>query len=389
MRPPPGSWIEIDADALTHNVKALQAELAPARMVMVIKADAYGHGVDTVVPIAEAAGVREFAVFSANEASRVRDATTTSRVQVMGHVGDWAWAAQNRVEPWLNDVAEWPRALAAAEAHVKSGGAPMAIHIEVETGMHRTGLLPDNALTILTEAQQTDAIQVRGLCTHLAGAEDERNLPRIREQMATFAELTDRIKAAGIRVPLCHVASSSAAIAEPQWRLDVVRVGIAAYGMWPTPEVRARYDRNPRAAALQLRRCLTWKSRVLAIQDVPAGDFVGYGTSSQAIRDTRIAVVPVGYGDGLSRSVAHSGGLLVGGQRCPVMGPVNMNMVQLDVGHLDDVQPGDEVVLIGSQGDAEIGVHSFAESQEVVNYELMARLSRDLPRIVKQDAPAA
>ncbi len=387
MRPPPGSWIEIDAAALTHNVQALKAELAPARMVMVIKADAYGHGVSAVVPIAEEAGVREFAVFSANEASRVRDATTTSRVQIMGHVGDWGWAARHRVEPWLNDVAEWPRALDAAYEHVKAGGEPMSIHVEVETGMHRTGLLPENALTILTEAQQSGAIHVRGLCTHLAGAEDESNLPRIKQQMEVFERLEADILAAGLQMPLRHVASSSAAIAEPQWRRDMVRVGIAAYGMWPTPDVRRRYGGRPDANGLELRRCLTWKSRVLAIQDVPAGAYVGYGSSSRAERDTRIAVVPVGYGDGLSRSIGADGGLLVGGRCCPIMGPVNMNMVQLDVGDLPDVAPGDEVVLIGSQGDEEIGVRSFAEGQAVVNYELMARLSRDLPRIVTSSAP--
>ncbi len=386
MRPPPGSWIEINGEALTSNIQALRAELAPTRIAMVVKADAYGHGVATVVPIAEAAGIDEFAVFSAHEASRVRDATQTSRVQVMGHVGDWEWAAANRVEPWLNDIAEWPRALDAARRHVAAGGEPMQIHVEVETGMHRTGLLPSNALTILHEAAQSDAVVVRGLCTHLAGAEDERNIPRIQRQMAVFRELEDAITAAGLAMPLRHVASSSAAIAEPRWRLDMARVGIAAYGMWPTPDVRHRYDRRSAASTLRLQRCLSWKSRVLAIQDVPAGDYIGYGTTTQAQHDTRIAVVPVGYGDGLSRSIAQTAGLLIGGQRCPVMGPINMNMVQLDVGHLESVAPGDEVVLIGRQGDEEIGVHSFAESQEIINYELMARLSRDLPRVVK--APA-
>lgn len=377
MRPETPSWIEVDGDALHDNITALRRELHPARMAMVVKADAYGHGVSATVPIAEAAGVDEFAVFSVHEASHVLDAARTRHIQIMGHVGNrWDWVAEQGIEPWIGDVALWPEAQAAAA----NADVPLRIHLEVETGMHRTGLIPDNVLHVIEEAADDPHVEVRGLCTHLAGAEDRRNAERIADQMACFQSVQDAIVDAGHALPLRHVASSSAALVDPELRFDMVRVGIASYGHWPTPEVRRRY--HEAGKQLGLRRVMTWRSRIMAIQHVPAGDCIGYGTSYQASQDMTIAIVPVGYGDGLMRGLSNWGQVLVEGTRCPIVGPVNMNMVQIDVSHLPDVAPGNDVVLIGRQGDEEIGVHSFAETQELINYELMARISPDLPRLV-------
>lgn len=381
MNPGPGSRIDIDAEALQHNVTALRDELAPAHMVMVVKADAYGHGVDPIVPIAMDAGIDEFAVFSVHEADQLLDAAPGATVQVMGHVGQqWPWAAAKGVQPWLADIAQWPLAKEAAQQEVANGGQPLRIHVEVETGMHRTGLVPDNALDVLREAQDDPAVEVVGLCTHLAGAEDRRNLARVEGQVARFEAVVKQAEAEGIPIPPCHVASSSAALLHPELRMDVVRVGIASYGLWPTPEVRERFLAQ-QEDSLGLRRVMTWRSTIMAVQDVAAGECIGYGSSHTTTHDTRVAVVPVGYSDGLTRRLSNAGYLLVHGQRCPIVGPVNMNMVQIDVGHLVSAEPGDDVVLIGAQGDDEIGVHSFAEAQEVVDYEFMARLDKDIPRV--------
>ncbi|MGB1585981.1 MAG: alanine racemase [Thermoplasmatota archaeon] len=377
----PGSRIDIDADALSWNLQQLRSEMAPTPLIMVVKANAYGHGVDPIVPLAMDAGQQEFAVFSLDEAKRLLAVAPQARVQVMGHIG-WHWeeAARLGVEPWLADIAQWPMAQAAAAKH------GLRIHVEVETGMHRTGLTPENALEVLRDPA---GVEIVGLCTHLAGAEDPRNAERVDAQLAKFDELRNTLIAEGIDVPPCHVASSSAALVRPDLRMDGVRVGIACYGMWPTPDVAHQYQQQSNDP-IALRRVMTWRSSVMAIQDVPAGDCVGYGLSACMTQDTSIAVVPVGYGNGLTRNLSNNGFLLVHGRRCPIVGPVNMNMVQIDVSHLESVEPGDEVVLVGAQGEEAIGIHSFSESQEVVNYEFMARLDKDIPRMAMRPplAPA-
>lgn len=380
--PPTGSRIEIDAPALRHNLQQLQDVLAPAQMAMVVKADAYGHGVERIIPIAESAGITEFAVFSAHEAWHVEQAATKARIQIMGHMDarSHEWAARHGMEPWVNDIADWEHCLHAANAAKDHG--PLQVHLEVETGMYRTGLVPENVLDAARQAADHDCIEIRGICTHLGGAEDHRNAERIAKQLVIFDDVLDHLRDEGLEPPIKHVASSGAALISPELRMDMVRVGIASYGMWPTPEVRMRYEAMPHAKPLDLRRVMTWRAEVMAIQDVPAGAHVGYGRTYTAPRDTRIAIIPVGYGDGLSRGLSNAGQVLVGGTRCPIVGHVNMNMVQVDVGHLDGVECGDEAVLIGQQGGEEIGIHSFAEGQEVVNYELMSRLSQDIPRVV-------
>ncbi len=378
--PSAGSRIEIDAQALRHNIRSLKQEFAPSIMAMVVKADAYGHGVENVVPIAEEAGIDEFAVFSAHEAWHVLQANGSSRIQIMGHMDPEAhhWAAEHGLEPWVNDIADWGHCRAAAHA----AGKPLRVHLEVETGMFRTGMIPENVVEVAMEAADDPLIEVRGLCTHLGGAESSSNADRIAKQLEVFHDVSDRLHDAGLEVPVKHVSSSSAALVDPSLRMDLVRVGIASYGMWPTPEVRMRYENRSDGQPLDLRRVMTWRAHVMAIQDVPSGAHVGYGMSYSTTRDTRIAIVPVGYGDGLSRGLSNAGQVLIKGKRCPIVGHVNMNMVQVDVGHVSDVECGDDAVLIGDQGDESIGIHSFAEGQEVVNYELMARLSQDIPRVV-------
>jgi len=380
-----GTWLEVDAGRLRQNLAALRREFAPARLCFVVKADAYGHGVSAVVPVAEDCGVRDFAVFSAHEAWHALEASDGgSDIQVMGHIEpeNMEWVARRGLLPWINDETEWSAVRNAVAAVTDGEGLPLRVHVEVETGMHRTGLEPDAAVGVVCTAADLDEVEVVGLCTHLAGAEDSRNLDRVLAQLEVFRDVRQRIEDAGVHVPLLHVASSSAALVDAGYRLDMVRTGIAGYGLWPTPEVRQRYRPRDPERPLRLRRALSWKTRVMAVKHVPEGAFVGYGQAYATPRDTTIAILPVGYGDGFTRGLSNAGQVLVHGRRCPIVGQVNMNMVQVDVGHVPATRPGDEVVLIGQQGDLELGVHSFAEAQEVINYELMTRLSRDIPRHV-------
>ncbi|MGB0651907.1 MAG: alanine racemase [Thermoplasmatota archaeon] len=386
-----GTWIEIDAAALRHNLDVLRGELGDATLCMVVKGNAYGHGYRTVVPIAEGQGVRDFAVFSAREAASFYAASDgRSRLQVMGG-GDPAnlpWLLEKGAHIWLNDAADWD----ALQAAVAETGRTAHVHLELETGMNRTGVRPENALPIARAIHEHPDVHLEGVCTHLAGAEDPVNDDRLAAQRLRFAAFEEALRDAGVTWGSSHVASSAAALREPNGHHDLVRMGIACYGLWPSSHVlRAR---RALGDVPVLRPVLSWKSRVLATRFVADGDYVGYGRSHEAEGDQVVAVVAVGYGclpeiafegDGFSRDLSNRGHVLIRGRRASIMGAVNMNMIQVHATHLPDVACGDEVVLIGAQGDEAISVGSFSDFNNVVNYELMARLSWEIPRIIRGD----
>ncbi len=384
--PAAGSWIEIDASCLQANIDALRKHLAPAEFCMVIKGNAYGHGYDAIVPIAEASGVRRFAVFSAREAAGfLRASDGKSRLMVMGHASheNLPWMVQHRLEPWLNDPHDLDAVAAAAERSEQT----VRIHVEVETGMNRTGLEPDDAIDAARRIHAHPWLELEGVCTHFAGRESGENDDRIASQWECYRDVIGRLDAEGIRPNVRHVSSSAASILDPGCRLDLCRMGIAPYGLWPSRHVYE--EMQQRGTDLELHNVLQWKARVVGIKSVKNGEYVGYGTSYEAEGDTRIAVVGVGYSDGFARDLSNRGHVLIRGQRASIVGNVGMNMIQVNVRHIPEVQVGDEVVLIGRQGDREISVSSFADFNSVVNYELMSRLSHEIPRIIVASDPVA
>ncbi|MGD8441564.1 MAG: alanine racemase, partial [Holophagae bacterium] len=254
-----------------------------------------------------------------------------------------------------------------------------------ETGLNRTGLdgraLNGAVKRILDSPEQ---VRVEGVCTHYAGAESVGNHVRIEHQIAEFDRKIRLLEGRGVPTGLKHTACSAAAINYPETRMDLVRIGIAQYGFWPTAETRMRFltGRSSHKRQDPLRRVMAWKSRVMSFKTVRAGEFVGYGMSHQSARRQRLAAVPVGYHHGFSRSLSNLGYVLVNGGRAPVRGLVNMNMMLVDVTDLDGVRRGSEVVIIGRQGAAEISVASFADMMNHLNYEVLVRIPSELPRVV-------
>lgn len=384
------NWIEIDRLALAYNRETLAQLIGKGcTIVSVVKGNAYGHGFDPMVGLLEGLGAEHFSVFSIAEAVAFkRVATDRAKLQIMGYVQPELadWVVDNECHPWIGQAEAWPRYREAAERL----GKPVRVHLEVETGMNRTGIMPDEALQIAGEIRDHDLVHLEGVCTHLAGAEDHMNAPRLALQKRVYFDFIDRLREAGIPHGKRHIASSAAALLDPEARLDMVRVGIAQYGFWPTREVLHRFPIETGQKALRLERVLTWSSRVMQVHDVQDGDYVGYGRSYQAEGPQRIAIIPVGYADGFSRGLSNLGHVLIRGRRASIIGAVNMNMIQVHVTHIPEVEPGDEVVLIGRQGDQEISVGSFADYNLVVNYELMSRLPVDIPRyVVDGDGPGS
>ena len=386
-RPPAmGTWIEIDRTCLRANVRALRSTFGGARLCMVVKGNAYGHSYGAVVPTAEEEGVRDFAVFSAREAAGFLAASDgNSRLMVMGppEPDNLPWMIEHGLQPWISHNKAWQEVRGAVHA----AGTPLRVHLEVETGMHRTGVAPDRALEIAQEIEDDEHITLAGVCSHLAGRESPENDPRTAAQKRRFDDFLGRLADAGIQPETTHLASSAAALMDPQCRYDMVRVGIATYGLWPSRHVMTHVAaQHPE---LVLRNVLTWKSRVVALRRVKDGEFVGYGRAYEAEGDTTVAIVGVGYADGFARALSNQGHVLIRGKRAAIVGTVNMNMIQCHVTHIPDTEIGDEVVIIGRQGDRDISVSSFSDFNNVVNYELMARLSSEIPRVVMKHRRAA
>jgi alanine racemase len=361
----------------------------------VVKANAYGHGLKEYAPLAERCGVRHFGVFAATEAETLLGCKRPDTdVTILGLIDneDLPWAVEHGVAFYVFNRHRLSGAVRAA----RKVGRPARIHLELETGLNRTGFNA-RALPALVDTlgQNADHLEVVGTCTHYAGAESVGNYYRIIQQIETFHRLVGRLQEQGVPVGKRHTACSAASLNYPETVLDMVRVGIAQYGYWPSRESRMFFlKQNGRGRrASPLRRVLKWRSRVMDVKSVPSGEFVGYGNHYQTTRRTRLAAVPVGYYHGFARDLSNLGHVLIRGQRCPVVGLVNMNMMTVDITDNRLARIGDEVVLIGNQGDQEITVGAFGEMSQDLNYEVLVRLPAEIPRIVvpgvKKVAPRA
>lgn len=375
------SLIEINRSALIHNLTFLQSYLgSDTKISSVVKANAYGHGIEQFVPIAESAGIDHFAVFSGDEAKRVYHVKQdASDIMIMGWMNqeELEWAVKNGVEFFVFEHENLEEALELA----KRFNTKAIIHIEVETGMNRTGF-SQKALHKVVKLinNNPEYFHVRGLCTHYAGAESIANHVRVQRQIKKYNRVYKWITNRGITPEMRHTACSAAAVVYPRTRMDMVRVGILQYGFWPSPETFIHFVHKRMEKSEVLQRVLNWKSQIMTIKNVKEGEFVSYGTHYMAQEEKTIAIIPVGYAHGYSRSLSNQGRVLIHGHRVPVIGIVNMNMLIVDVTHVSDVRKGDEVVLIGDQDGVTITLASFADFNNQLNYELLARLPLDIPR---------
>jgi alanine racemase len=380
------SKIELSQPALKNNVRFIKKLLGPAvRFSSVIKANAYGHGIAQFVPMAECCGLDHFSVFSAEEASCALEHRTKpdSEIVIMGAIDDeeLGWAIENGIGFWVFE----PERLEAAGRVAARIGRPAKIHLEAETGMHRTGLEPEELRKAVACIQaEPEHLRLDGLCTHFSGAESQANYLRIQNQMQAFYQATQILVENGVDLPTRHSACSAAAVAYPQSRMDLCRIGIMQFGLWPSTETRMNHQLGDGtsipATRDPLRRVLRWTSRIMSLKDVPAGRNVGYGTSYLTTRSERLATIPVGYSHGFSRSLSNLGHVLVRGKWARVVGLVNMSMLTVDVTNIPGVQKGDEVVLIGKQGRSHITVGSFSDLSRALNYEVLVRLPSEIPR---------
>ena len=351
-------------------------------MTCVVKGNAYGHGIEKYIPLAEAEGVDHFSVYSTDEAERVfKVKKPTTEIMIMGSVDNEGlkWAIENEIEVWIFEIDRLNEALNIA----KKSGSKAKIHIELETGMHRTGFSNGQLNEAISTLKNNDQyFTLKGLCTHFAGAESITNFYRVKEQIKTYKRLVKKVEKSGLVAERKHACCSAAALRFPEMMMDMVRIGILQYGFWPSVESFIEYSKGKIPKEDPLKRLISWKSKLMSVKEVKTGDYVGYGTSYLAQRDTLMGIVPVGYGHGFTRSLSNQGRALVNGTRVQVMGTVNMNCIAIDISDVPNAKKGDTVTLIGYDGDLEVSVASFSEATNQLNYELLTRLPMHIPRFV-------
>lgn len=370
--PGTSNWLEIDLTAIDHNLKIFKNSTR-ARVMAVVKANGYGHGMLEISAQAEASAADYLGVARADEAIQIRRAGTNLPILVLGRTPN------DRIEEALRrDISLTvfqPDQIQLLSNASMLAGKTAKIHVNVDTGMSRLGAVPDVARQMLQELSELDGVELEGLFTHFACA-DIPELPSNDHQEQQFKAFLKELDAIHLRPPIVHAANSSAALTRPSSHFDMIRVGVALYGMNPSRHVQLSDEFRP---------ALEWKSELNAVFLLPPGRGVSYGHDYVTTKHERIGVVPVGYGDGYRRSVGNS--VLVNGVRVPVIGRVCMDHLIVNLDRAPMARVGDEVVLLGSQGDEHIQLDDLAILWETINEEVTCGLSARIPRLYQTPGP--
>lgn len=365
MRP---TWADIDLDAISSNVGAMVDLVAPAMVCAVVKADGYGHGSVPVSRAAIDAGAAWLAVALVEEGRVLREAGITAPILVLSEP-----RPHEMVEVVAYDLTPSVysgEGLAAAAAAANQGGRRLDVHLKIDTGMHRVGARPEDAVALATAIADKEPIDLAGVWTHCAVADDP-DPSYTNRQLDTYDAVCADIEGAGLAVGMRHAGNSAVAIAHPRGRYDMVRVGIATYGVAPAPSLADRFELAP---------AMTVRSQISFAKRITAGDGVSYGLVWEAPADTTIATVPIGYADGIRRRSGRVGGeVLIRGRRHPIVGQVTMDQLMVDCGDAE-VAAGDEVVLIGAQGDDRISAEEWAAKLDTIGYEIVCDIESRVPR---------
>jgi alanine racemase len=368
-RPSRPTWIEVDKDAIAYNVRRMKEIIGPdVTMMAIVKANAYGHGAIAVSSTALHNGANYLGVASVNEAIDLREAAINAPILVLGYTPPWSAAQIIRYSLTLTiyDI-EVARSFDRAAREMN---ATINVHIKVDTGMSRLGLLPDQVTPFFRSLRNLRNLNIEGIFTHFSSSEDDPDYTR--DQLKTFQDTLNPLKAAGYQFKYIHAANTAAALSLPESYFTMVRVGIGMYGIDPGIDTPLPGD---------FRAALSWKTTIAQVKTLQSGTFVGYNNTYQTRGMERVAVIPVGYADGFRRAPNNWGEVLVSGKRAPVIGRVSMDQTMIDVTNIDDINIGDEVVLIGKQGDDRITADDAAKQLGTSSYEVVSTILARVPRV--------
>jgi len=365
-------WAEIDCGNLAHNLTVIRGLLKPGTKIMaVVKADAYGHGAVQAAKVLSRAGADMFAVASLEEGIQLREAGVSSDILILGYTQpEWAQAVVQ------GDFIQTVYHLGLARAlqrEALSLNKTARVHVKIDTGMSRIGLLPEKAAYFVREIAASDGLSLDGVFTHLSCADDPGN-DFSDEQLARFDDFLAQMDRHGVARPRIHICNSAGIVRYPGAHADMVRPGIVLYGLYPSPAFAERFP-------LDLRPVMSVKTSIVELKTVPSGARISYGGTFVTKRPARIATMPAGYADGFSRALSNRGFVLVQGQRAPIVGNVCMDFLMADVTDVPGVSVNDEAVLAGKQGAERISFDEIAALMNAINYESVSLIGKRVPRV--------
>lgn len=367
-------WATVDLDCIVENIENMKANVQPGtKIIGVIKADGYGHG---AVPIARElermSYVWGFAVATVEEALILRGSGLIKPILILGFTFPYSY--EMMVEANIHPTVFQLHTLREMSECALKKGKKMKVHIKVDTGMSRIGIKPDDSgLDFLRKAQEIEGIEIEGIFTHFARA-DEEDKAAAKEQLGIYSFFLQRIQEElDMDIPIKHCSNSAGILQLREANMDAVRAGIALYGLWPSMEVSKE--------TVSLRPALSLRSHIVYLKEIEKGTAVSYGGTWVAERATRIATIPIGYGDGYPRSLSNRGHVLIKGKKASIIGRICMDQFMVDVTDIEGVRELEEVVLIGSQGRESITMEELGEISGRFNYELACNLGKRIPRV--------
>jgi alanine racemase len=366
-------WAEVDLSALRENLAWIRHRVvSDVKVITVVKADAYGHGLKPIATVLMQSGTDIFGVANLAEAQAIRSVGKGWPILMLGAClpHEIPAAVRDQVMPTISSIDEAEKFSTAAARF----GQRLAVHVKVDTGMGRIGVKPHDALALLQKVAALPSLELQGIYTHFSSVEDDA--PYSRGQLKVFSEVLHMVKASGIEIPIVHANNSGGLLFESRAMFNAIRPGLLVFGVLPpaSRKMSSQLKHNIRPA-------LSWKCRVSFIKEVAKGTPLSYGRTFTARKSLRVATLTAGYGDGYLRAGSNRAHVLVGSQRCRVLGRITMDQILVDVSHVPEVRPGDEAVLIGAQGKEAITANELASWCNTVPWEILTAITYRVPRI--------
>ncbi len=381
------TWLEISKSALRDNILNFSSLLAKeVKLMAVIKSNAYGHGLIKVAQIIQNS-VDYLVVMNADEAQKLRENEIHIPILILGYTKDKdeiLWSINERIEVAIQNKyhAEELSKILEKEAKVND---LLRVHINVDTGMWRMGVLSQEALDLIKYVQQIPKISIRGIMSHFSSVVGHREYSK--KQLQKFQDVKFQLyketisnKSSQMQNYIWHIANTEAILGFPESHMDAVRLGVGLYGLWPDKRLAAQVRAiNP---DFNLKPVLTWKAKIIQIKNCPKGEYIGYGCTHKTSRKTRIAIIPVGYYEGYDRKFSNKGKVIIGSEKCKILGRVCMNIIIVDITNLQGVKVGDEAILIGSSCGNTVTADEKAREIDTNNYEIITRINLGIKRII-------
>ncbi len=365
------AWVEIDHSALRHNVQAIKAILQPKTQLMaVIKADAYGHGAVNVAPTLLEAGCTSVAVATVGEGIELRKGGVNAPILILGATP--TPAEVRAIALWgLEPTLSSPEQALLYNRVLQELGVELGVHLKLDTGMSRLGVHWSEATSFASLVKNLPSLKILSIYSHLATADDP-NPEMMKLQQQRYQQAIAQLKSQGLTPPCLHLANSAATLSDRSLHYDLVRVGLALYGLYPAPHLRR---------VLSLHPVLEVKARITQVKTIPKGTGVSYGHHFSSDRPLKIAVVGIGYADGVPRNLSNKLQVLLRGQLVPQIGAITMDQLMLDVSKIPDLQPGEVVTLLGREGNISLTADDWANTLGTISWEILCGFKHRLPRI--------